>query len=199
MTGKKTKAKKLIERIGGLYGVNYDNKTYKNIREVLESHRQILFNKHLFNYQPVGSEPLEKLIPYIYRCFISNSPIDNRCVNKMVLQILNDKKTNGILQDTLEEIKKFAVGDEGNDKPIGATYYEILDRLYFKELDPVKTLIYSELDMDSHVFSYRMEEAVMLFGIYFWQRCLSLLPNWHDIAEKIREEEGRNDLNLGLA
>ena len=38
----------------------------------------------------------------------------------------------------------------------------------------------------------------LLFGIYFWQRCIALLSNWHEIAAKIQIEENRPDLNPGL-
>ena len=49
MIGKNTVAKKNIEVIGDFYGVSYDDKTFKNISDILESYRQIYFNKELFD------------------------------------------------------------------------------------------------------------------------------------------------------
>lgn len=201
MIGKNTVAKKNIEVIGDFYGVSYDDKTFKNISDILESYRQIYFNKELFDVSVSGCEPLAEMLPYVYRSFIKNVPIGTRCVNKLVKQMLNDEKTEDVLYDTLEAVKEFKAEtpDRGKDKekakePIGKLYYEILRRLYFSEANPVHTNIYNDLEITSHVYSYRKEEAIMLFCIYFWQRCLALWTGWRDMEEAIKREEGREDL-----
>ncbi len=195
MTKKRTKAQQSIELTGAYYGVSYDDKTYKNIVAILESYRTITFTKTIFDYTITGGESLEELLPYFYRRLIKNEPLGKECVTRLIRQMLNDEKTMGILNDTLEGIKEYSSSsdDEGNDQ-IGLLYYDILDRLFFKELKPVKTRIYIDLDLESHVFSYRMEEAIMLFGIYFWQRCLSLWEGWREKEKLIQIEEGRKDL-----
>ncbi len=195
MTKKRTEAQQSIELTGVYYGVSYDDKTYKNIVDILESYRMITFNKAMFDYTITGSESLEELLPYFYRRLIKDEPIGKECVTRLIRQMLNDKKTMKILNDTLEGIKGYSSSsdDKGNDQ-LGLLYYDILDRLFFKELKPVKTRIYIDLDLESHVFSYRMEEAIMLFGIYFWQRCLSLWEGWREKEKLIQIEEGREDL-----
>ena len=42
MIGKNTVAKKNIEVIGDFYGVSYDDKTFKNISDILEIHGEIV-------------------------------------------------------------------------------------------------------------------------------------------------------------
>ena len=205
MIGKNTVARKNIEVIGDFYGVSYDDKTFKNISDILESYRQIYFNKDLFDVSVSGCEPLADMLPYVYRSFIKKEPIGSKCVNKLVKQMLNDEKTEDVLYDTLEAIKEFKTEtpDRGkskesdNDKakePIGMLYFEILHRLYFNEANPVHTDIYTDLGITSHVYSYRREEAIMLFCIYFWQRGLVLWKDWSVKEDAIKREEGRDDL-----
>ncbi len=73
MIGKDTAAKKLIERIGELYGVNYDDKSLQNIKRILENHREIIFNRDVFDFSIAGCESLEKVMPYAYRNFIADN------------------------------------------------------------------------------------------------------------------------------
>nr|MBQ4455820.1 hypothetical protein [Clostridia bacterium] len=195
MIGKDTAARKLIERIGELYGVNYDDKTLQNIKTILENHREIIFNKDVFDFSIAGCESIEKVMPYAYRSFISKEPVGTAVVNRLLMLILNDEKTQGILSNTLEAIRGFKADTQEKEKiPIGMLYFDILDRLYFSEPHPVESAVCKSLDIDSHVFQYRKEEAIMLFGIYFWHRCLDVWGNWHEKAGIIQKEEGREDL-----
>ncbi|WP_029319863.1 hypothetical protein [Butyrivibrio sp. AE3004] len=195
---KETRAKRLIELSGGLFNVNYDKKTYKNIEKILKCYKFYMQNRDMFNYGVMGKDSLEKVAPFVYRHFISETEIEQAAVDKMVMQILNDEKTEGILYDTLEELKKFKVNAPTEEEAnLGMLYYNILDMLYVSEEDYNNTDVYLALDLDSHKFSYRKEEAVMLFGIYFWQRCLESLGDWQSLLEKIQKEEGRFDLMLG--
>ena len=195
MIGKDTAAKKLIERIGELYGVNNGDKTLQNIKIILENHREIIFNKDVFDFSVAGCDSLEKVMPYAYRNFIADEPVGTAVVNRMLMLILNDEKTQGILSNTLESIKFFkADSQEKEEIPIGMLYYDILEGLYFSKPHPVEAEVSKFLDRDQHVFGYRKEEAIMLFGIYFWHRCLDVWGNWHEKAGKIQQEEGREDL-----
>ena len=195
---KETKAKKCIELYGGSFGVNYDRKTYRNIEKILKCHKSYMKNRDMFNFGVTGSDSIEKVAPFVYRNFIRNEEVGQPVINRMVMQILNDEKTEDILYETLEDIKKFRLNDQAaTEENLGHLYYEILKNMYFTDQNLTNTDVYIMLDLDSHVYSYRKEEAVMLFGIYFWQKCLECWKNWPEVVDKIQQEEGRSDLMLG--
>ena len=195
---KETRAKKCIELYGGMFNVNYDRKTYKNIESILKCHKKYLKNRDMFNFGVMGKDSIEKVIPYVYRNFLGKEPIHQNVINRLLMQILTDEKTEDILYDTLENIKLFKLSDPTDDEvDLGKLYYDILRELYFTQEDVTNLQVYLKLELDSHKFSYRKEEAVMLFGIYFFQRCLECIDDWPGMMEKIQKEEGRFDLLLG--
>ncbi len=200
MTEKNTKARRHIQRAGSIFDVNYDDKTYRNIKKILECHRECIFGPDFFDFSLAGKSPISDMIPYLYRCFISRDEISDAAVNKMVMQILNDEKTADVLYDTLEQIKAFTAEEKkkktNSDTDEGELYYKILKRLYFTEAYPVETDIYLDLDLSPNQYSYRKEEATMLFGIYFWQRCLAYWDTRKEDIGRIQLEEGREDLRL---
>ncbi len=191
MTLKNTQAKSIIERMGHLYGVNYDNKTYKNIEKILKSYKSYTLNKDFFDFSIIGKKPMTDIIPMVYKSFIKTGEINENEVNLMVMQILNDENTEGILLDTLEDIKNFTTH---NDPKMGNLYYSILKEFYFSGRDVTNTELYCELDLPSSTYSYRKEEAIMLFGIKFWGKCLPLWGAWEDEIKKLQINEGRDDL-----
>ncbi|MCR5606628.1 MAG: hypothetical protein K6F69_07420 [Treponema sp.] len=193
MTNKNTKAKKLIQKVGMIYGVSYDDKTYKNIKKILECYREFVFNQDYFNFTIAGKDSIAEVAPIVYRSFIGKGIISDDIVNKLVIQILNDEKTADIVYDTLENIKNF-MADDRNNASVGEIYYGILKELYFAKAYPTNTDVYLKLGLESSVYSYRKEEATMLFGIYFWSNCLSLWNGMAEEKEKIQAEEGRQDL-----
>lgn len=186
MTGKNTKAKRCIEKLGLLYGVNYDDKTYKNIKKILECYREYVFEQDIFDFTCMGIKNLMELLKLIYKSFISNEPINDRLVNSVVIQIINDDSTRAILEKTLDKIQSFRC--EGED------YYFILVQLYFSKENTSNTDIYLDLNLSPTQYSYRKEEAVMLFGVFFWQECLKLWDEWEKEITDIKIEMGRNDL-----
>ncbi len=197
---KNTKAKRTIELYGGTFGVGYDKKTYKNIEKILKCHKEYMKNRDMFDFGVTGKDSIEKIAPFVYRNFIGKKEIGQAVVNRMVMQILNDEKTEDILYDTLEDIKKFRLVDQPDDEePLGQLYYKILREMYFTDACPTNTEVYTKLDLDSHVYSYRKQEAVMLFGIYFWQKCLGFWKDWRENQTLIQKEEGRTDLYLGYS
>ncbi len=199
MTEKNTKARRHIQRAGSVFDVNYDDKTYRNIKKILECHRECIFGPDFFDFSLAGKVPISDMIPYLYRSFISRDEISEVTVNKMVMQILNDEKTADILYETLEQIKTFSAEEKRKSSASsgeGPLYYNILKRLYFTEAYPVETDIYIDLNISPNQYSYRKEEATMLFGIYFWSRCLSFWETRKEDIGRIQLEEGRDDLRL---
>ena len=197
MTGKNTKAKCIIQRMGKACGVNYDDKTFRNIRAFLESHKECRVGGNIFDYSVLGHHTLDEVLPNIYRSFIKFDRIDDETITTFVAQIISDERSNEILYETLDEIKNFSIIQKGKKERIGLLYYHILDSLYFSEEFSTNTDIYTELDITSAKYSYRKEEAIMLFGISYFAHCM---PYWEtrifDI-EVIKAEEGRTDLTEG--
>ncbi len=195
MTEKSTKARCIIQRMGKAYGVNYDDKTYKNIKAFLESHKECTVGGTLFDYSVLGHHKLDEVIPNIYRCFIKEDIIDYDMVTTFVTQIISDDRCSKILLESLEELKEFSIIQKGKKEKLGLLYYQILHSLFFSEEFSSNTDIYTELDISSAMYSYRKEEAIMLFGINFFANCLPFWKNREDDIRLIQEEEGRFDLN----
>ncbi|SDB50935.1 hypothetical protein [Butyrivibrio sp. INlla16] len=171
MTNKNTKAKKTIEKLGLLYGVSYDDKTYKNIKKILECYREYAYEQVIFDFTSVETKDIRELIFEIYRGFTSKYIISDKLVNTIVVHMINDCSISEILDKTLEDIKSFRA--EGDD------YNYILKQLYFTHNHSTNTDIYLDLELSSTQYSYRKEEAIMIFWIFFWQECLK---KW-DITE----------------
>lgn len=186
MTGKNTKAKRMIQKLGLLYGVNYDHKTFRNITKILECYREYVFGQDIFDFSMMGKRSMSELLPCLYRQFISKEEISDQIVNTMVIQIINDEFTKGILEKTIEDIKKFS--------DIGEEYFYILNNLFFTKDNISNTDIYLDLDYSPAQYSYRKEEAIMVFGIYFWQECLKYWTNRVEEMDKIKIEMDRCDL-----
>ncbi|WP_026658647.1 phosphoserine transaminase [Butyrivibrio sp. AC2005] len=199
MTNKNTKAKNLIERIAGMSGARYSDKTIKNIEAILIAYKDINANKEYFNFSMFGNDSIEKLLPYVYKNFIRDDLVSDGVINRMVMQLLNDQKAQEILYETLDEVRDFKACDvlknDGETKvPVGHIYHYILKNLYFVDEDSTNTDIFEDLDIGQNQYSYRKEEAIMLFGICFWHKCLMLTDNWQDMLRGILEKEGREDL-----
>lgn len=200
MSEKNTKAKNVIDRFARLNGAHFDNKTVKNIEAILIANKDIQANKDYFNYSSFGSDSIEKLLPYVYKSFISSEKISDGVINRMVMQILNDKKTRDILHETLDSVLDFnggeiEIGDDEKKKvPLGHVYHYILKNLYFTDEEATNTDIYGDLDLNQNQYSYRKKEAIMLFGITFWHKCLNLIDNWKEMLCNVMQQEGRDDL-----
>lgn len=199
MTNKNTKAKKIIERVAGIHGARYDDKTLKNIESILIAYKEINANKEYFNFSIFGNDSIEKLLPYLYKNFIGEKVVSDGVINRMLMQILNDQKTQDILYETLDAVRDFKTCDSQKSdcetkEPVGHIYHYILKNLYFVDEESTNTDIYGDLDIDQNQYSYRKEEAIMLFGITFWHKCLNLMDNWQDMLHEIQESEGRTDL-----
>ncbi len=190
----------MIDRLARLNGARFDDKTVKNIESILIANNDIQANKDYFNFSSFGSDSIEKLLPYVYKSFISNEKINDGVINRMVMQILNDKKTHDILNETLDAVRDFhggeiEIGDEEKKKvQLGHVYHYILKNLYFTHENTSNTDIYVDLDINQNQYYYRKKEAIMLFGITFWHKCLNLMDNWKEMLRDIQMQEGREDL-----
>ena len=131
MSEKNTKAKNVIDRFARLNGAHFDNKTVKNIEAILIANKDIQANKDYFNYSSFGSDSIEKLLPYVYKSFISSEKISDGVINRMVMQILNDKKTRDILHETLDSVLDFNGGEieigDDEKKKVPSSIHSVLE------------------------------------------------------------------------
>ena len=186
MVAKNTQEKKIIQTIGLLYGVKYDGKTFENIKKLLICYREYVYGQDIFDFTIIKDIDMNDVVPQVYREFISTKEISDTLVNLLVLQVINNEVANNIMKKTIKEIKRF--------KKIGDDYCYILEKLFFSNARNSNTDIYLDLDYSPAQYSYRKEEAIMLFGIYFWHECMKVWADRETEMPQIMKDMDRYDL-----
>ncbi len=56
----------MIQKLGLLYGVNYDDKTFRNIRKILECYREYVFGQDIFDFSMMGKKKQLCCLVYVF-------------------------------------------------------------------------------------------------------------------------------------
>ena len=177
----------LIKEMCRLAGINYSKKTFNNFKLCLETYSRV---RKFIDILPsnIRKVSLSELAPEIFSAMISPVELTAAAVRDSIIVMMKNGYLIPLMEASLEGVASF--------NPSGQVYYQIITRLYFSDDNPSNTDVEKELKYSHAIYYKKKEEAVMLFGVFFWSQVLKC---WDGAYDEMLALERANNRTISLA
>lgn len=182
--GKNSKSSKMIERYCNALGISYTEKTYQNIKLVLECFSEIRSGRNLIDLSIIKRRPVAELIPMLYEAFLKEQLVEYALIMEILSQLQNHEGLDQVVNNIIDSLDK-------NYGDVGRIYKIIIEELYLNNPFPNTKDILEKTGLTRSAYAYRKKEAIMLVGCVFWQECLKTWTPTKDALEQAEKSAGR--------
>ena len=182
--GKNSKSSKMIERYCNALGISYTEKTYQNIKLVLECFSEIRSGRNLIDLSIIKRRPVAELIPMLYEAFLKEQLVEYALIMEILSQLQNHEGLDQVVNNIIDSLDK-------NYGDVGRIHKISIEELYLNNPFPNTKDILEKTGLTRSAYAYRKKEAIMLVGCVFWQECLKTWTPTKDALEQAEKSAGR--------
>lgn len=164
-------------------GVNHSAKTYANFMSFMENYVYARQYACFFRTE-INEKDMWKEAPNLFRAMVDKEEIPAHKVASFLGLMIKTGQMDFLIENSRRQLEQFY--------PYGDVFVQIIDLLYLNEKPCTNKEAMVTLKCARSTFQEKKEQAVMIFGLYFWQMILSHWDNSINEMKEIEEETGRS-------